>query len=62
VTWIRLVVGIWVIAVVLTRRLPRPGAQGATSTNTTCPSCAKSIPGGTKFCPECGASTATAKS
>jgi hypothetical protein len=61
VTWILLVVGIWVIAVVLMRRLPRPGAQSATST-TTCPSCAKSIPGGTKFCPECGASTATAKS
>ena len=61
-TWILLVVGIWVIAVVLMRRLPKPGARATEMAMAACPSCSKSIPAGTKFCPECGASTAPAKS
>lgn len=57
VTWVLLVVGVWVIAVVLLRRLPK-GGPAAGSTQVKCASCARLIPEGSKFCPECGASTA----
>lgn len=57
VTWVLLVVGIWVIAVVLMRRLPKRGAADATSNSVKCASCSALITSGAKFCPECGAST-----
>jgi hypothetical protein len=56
ITWILLVVGIWVIAIVLLRRLPKkPAAAGPT---VTCAACGTVIPVGSKFCLECGRSTA----
>jgi hypothetical protein len=58
VTWILLVVGVWIIAIVLMRRLPKRGALANPSTTVKCPSCASAIPSGTKFCPDCGAATA----
>lgn len=57
VSWILLVIGVWVIAVVLMRRLPKGGAAATVATSAKCASCSASIPGGTKFCPQCGAST-----
>jgi hypothetical protein len=61
VTWILLVVGVWIIAIVLLRRLPKrggwPGASPMAATMK-CASCSASIPTDTKFCPECGAGTA----
>jgi hypothetical protein len=62
VTWILLIVGVWIIAVVLIRRLPKRGAPSSsivTPAAMKCASCSASIPTGTKFCPECGAATAT---
>lgn len=56
VAWILLVVGVWVIAVVLMRRLPKGGAAAVTKVR--CAACDRMIPDGSKFCPECGASTA----
>ena len=60
VTWILLIVGVWIIAVVLIRRLPKRGASvaAAPATSAKCASCSANVPGGSKFCPECGASTA----
>ncbi len=59
-TWILLIVGVWVVAVVLIRRLPKNGAAlPVPSANVAkCSSCSASIPGGSKYCPECGASMA----
>ncbi len=59
VTWILLIVGVWVVAVVLIRRLPKNGAKAAPAAApmVKCGSCSATIPGGSKFCPECGAST-----
>jgi large repetitive protein len=60
VTWILLIVGVWIIAVVLIRRLPKRGTAAAAmlaGQTTKCSSCSAVIPGDTKFCPECGAST-----
>jgi hypothetical protein len=58
VTWVLLVVGVWIIAIVLLRRLPKRGTPGAASAMTKCAACSSSIPEGSKFCPNCGASTA----
>jgi hypothetical protein len=63
VTWILLIVGVWIIAVVLIRRLPKRGTAAAAmlaGQTTKCSSCAAVIPGNTKFCPECGTSTTAA--
>jgi hypothetical protein len=61
VTWILLIVGVWIIAVVLYRRLPKRGewstAAASTTAMTKCASCSASIPVGSKFCPQCGAAT-----
>jgi hypothetical protein len=62
VTWILLIVGVWIIAVVLIRRLPKRGTASSsivTPAARKCASCSASIPAGTKFCSECGAATAT---
>lgn len=58
VTWILLIVGIWVIAVVLMRRLPKPAAKASEAASVPCAACSKPIPAGSKFCPECGTSAA----
>ncbi len=55
-TWILLIVGVWVIAVVLMRRLPKRGEGAPATASVRCASCSASIPAGTKFCPECGKS------
>lgn len=60
VSWILLIVGVWIIAVVLIRRLPKRGTAASAAlagAMTKCASCSAMIPGGSKFCPECGAST-----
>ncbi|MGC2289629.1 MAG: zinc ribbon domain-containing protein [Thermoplasmata archaeon] len=60
-TWILLIVGVWIIAVVLIRRLPKRGTttEGpAALPMTKCAGCSASVPGGSKYCPECGTSTA----
>lgn len=59
-TWILLIVGVWVVAVVLIRRLPKNGAKlsAVSAPLVKCSSCSAAIPGGSKFCPECGASLA----
>jgi large repetitive protein len=65
VTWILLIVGVWIIAVVLIRRLPKRGSAAAAllaGQTTKCSSCSAVIPGNTKFCPECGASTTASNS
>lgn len=65
VTWILLIVGVWIIAVVLIRRLPKRGTAAAAllaGQTTKCSSCSAVIPNGSKFCPECGATTAAPKS
>jgi hypothetical protein len=59
-TWILLIVGVWIIAVVLIRRLPKRGTAAAAmlaGQTTKCASCSAVIPANTKFCPECGTST-----
>ncbi|MCI4336636.1 MAG: zinc ribbon domain-containing protein [Thermoplasmata archaeon] len=56
-TWILLIVGVWVIAVVLMRRLPKPGEAAASGPGSKCGSCSAAVPGGAKFCPQCGTST-----
>lgn len=64
-TWILLIVGVWVIAIVLLRRLPKRGATASTAATegtVPCAHCHASIPSGSKFCPECGASTGAPKS
>lgn len=61
VSWILLIVGVWIIAVILIRRLPRRGtliAPAAAVPTMKCPSCSASIPTGSKFCAECGTNTA----
>ncbi|MCI4336552.1 MAG: zinc ribbon domain-containing protein [Thermoplasmata archaeon] len=58
ITWILLLVGVWIIAITLVRRLPKRGVAGAVSAFTKCPACSTPIPVGTKFCSECGTSTA----
>ncbi|HEV8049951.1 MAG TPA: hypothetical protein VGP88_05105 [Thermoplasmata archaeon] len=58
ITWILLIVGVWVIAVTLLRRLPKPGAIAAGAATTKCAACSATIPVGSKFCASCGASTA----
>lgn len=58
VTWILLVAGIWVIAVVLMRRLPKPGAPVSAVYARNCAACSSPMPASAKFCPECGKSTA----
>jgi len=58
ITWILLIVGVWIIAITLVRRLPKRGAAGSVAAFTKCASCSTPIPVGTKFCSECGASTA----
>ncbi len=58
VTWILLIVGVWIIAIVLLRRLPKRGATlSAPVPMVKCTACSASIPAGSKFCSECGAST-----
>lgn len=60
VTWILLIVGVWIIAVVLIRRLPKRGTAASNAlagAMSKCASCSATIPSGSKFCPECGAST-----
>ncbi len=56
VTWILMLVAVWIIAITLVRRLPKRGASASAGPTVPCPACAASIPPGTKFCPECGAS------
>jgi hypothetical protein len=67
-TWILLIVGVWIIAIVLYRRLPKKGAWPGTAPATAptaaaamvkCANCSAAIPTGSKFCPECGTSTAS---
>ncbi len=58
VTWILLVVGIWVIAVVLLRRLPKKPPATASGSTVACASCGASLSASSKFCSECGKSTA----
>jgi hypothetical protein len=60
VTWILLIVGVWIIAIVLMRRLPKRGewsGAAAASPMMKCASCSSDIPAGSKFCPNCGTST-----
>ena len=57
-TWILLIVGVWIIAIVLLRRLPKRGATMPATPTVKCAACSAAIPGGSKFCPECGTSTA----
>jgi hypothetical protein len=60
VTWILLIVGVWIIAVVLIRRLPKRGTAAAAAlagATAKCASCSAVIPAGSKFCPECGVKT-----
>jgi|HubBroStandDraft_1064217.scaffolds.fasta_scaffold07538_4 hypothetical protein len=56
-TWILLIVGVWVIAVVLMRRLPKRGASVLVGPSVNCAACSSPMPTGSKFCPQCGAST-----
>ncbi|MCI4317559.1 MAG: hypothetical protein L3K01_01660 [Thermoplasmata archaeon] len=58
VTWILLLVGVWIIAITLVRRLPKRGTIGAAEPTTPCAKCSAAIPVGSKFCSECGAATA----
>jgi len=58
VTWILLVVGVWIIAIVMLRRLPKRGSAANSPATVKCPSCASAIPAGTKFCPDCGTAIA----
>jgi hypothetical protein len=58
VTWILLVVGIWIIAVVLLRRLPKRPSPAAAGSTMACAACGATLPTGSKFCSECGKSTA----
>ena len=55
VTWVLLVVGVWIIAITLVRRLPKRVPGGPSTVP--CPSCSTTMPAGAKFCPECGKST-----
>jgi PKD domain len=55
VSWIVLVVGVWVIAIVLVRRLPKRGEATSTGPIVRCSACSSPIPTSAKFCPECGA-------
>lgn len=57
VTWILLLVGVWIIAITLVRRLPKRGTVGAPGPTTKCAACSASISAGSKFCSECGAGT-----
>ncbi|MGA8275449.1 MAG: hypothetical protein WB789_08795 [Thermoplasmata archaeon] len=58
ITWILLVVGIWIIAIVLFRRLPKRMAGDSRAATAKCVGCGALIPLGSKFCSECGRSTA----
>jgi len=58
VTWILLVVGVWIIAVVLYRRLPKRATDAPPSSAAKCTACGAVLPAGSKFCSECGRSTA----
>jgi PKD domain-containing protein len=61
ITWILLVVGVWIIAIVLLRRLPKRAALTAAmagAATITCGSCSAAMPAGSKFCPQCGVTTA----
>ena len=57
VTWILLIVGVWIIAIVLVRRLPKRGATSPVTATVKCAACSAAITAGSKFCPECGTST-----
>ena len=57
-TWILLVIGVWVIAIVLLRRLPKRGEAGLAVATVRCAACSASIPAASKFCAECGAAIA----
>ncbi|HEV2428941.1 MAG TPA: zinc ribbon domain-containing protein [Thermoplasmata archaeon] len=57
ITWILLIVGVWVIAIVLLRRLPKGGASSPAPSTVPCGHCSAVIPAGSKFCSECGAAT-----
>ena len=60
-TWILLIVGVWIIAIVLMRRLPKRGAAtpaAAAAVTMKCANCSAAIQAGSKFCPECGTSQA----
>jgi hypothetical protein len=56
-TWILLIVGVWVIAITLVRRLPKRGATDPAVAGGRCAACAAPTPAGARFCPACGAST-----
>ncbi|MCI4347671.1 MAG: zinc ribbon domain-containing protein [Thermoplasmata archaeon] len=56
-TWILLIVGVWIIAIVLVRRLPKRGADTPATATVKCAACSAAIPAGSKFCPACGTST-----
>ncbi len=58
ITWVLLVVGVWIIAVVLYRRLPKRASGAAAGSAVNCAGCGASIPASSKFCPECGRPTA----
>jgi hypothetical protein len=58
VTWILLIVGVWVIAITLLRRLPKRGATEAAGAPMKCAACSAANPAGSKFCSACGTSTA----
>ncbi|MCI4372995.1 MAG: hypothetical protein L3K02_05075 [Thermoplasmata archaeon] len=57
ITWILLVVGVWIIAIVLFRRLPKRGEAPAVTPTIRCAACGASIPNASKFCSECGRAT-----
>lgn len=57
-TWILLIVGVWIIAVTLVRRLPKRGEWGTPIASSKCAACGAAIAAGSKFCASCGASTA----
>ena len=61
VTWILLIVGVWIIAIVLYRRLPKRGASVPAEISPVptvkCASCSATIPAASRFCSECGAPT-----
>jgi hypothetical protein len=57
-TWILLIVGVWIIAITLVRRLPKRGTIDALVAGGKCAACAAPVPGGAKFCPTCGTGTA----
>ena len=61
ILFILLVVGVWIIAVTLVRRLPKRGAAPSDQTTVKCASCGALVPSTAKFCPECGTGTGPKK-